>query len=113
MRDTKWFIPNAIPTQNCQPQIISRRLPPEWGFAIVGINADWPVIALLAPIEKREAHWLPLLHWYEEARMSTARDWVPRDAVYLNGREPAMRMSTDRKSTRLNSSHLGISYAVF
>src|ERR1039457_5401142 len=32
MRDTKWFIPNAIPTQNCQPQIISRRLPPEWGL---------------------------------------------------------------------------------
>src|ERR1035438_5375446 len=51
-------------------------------------------IGLLAPIEKREAHWLPLLHWYEEARMSTARDWVRRDAVYLNGREPAMRMST-------------------
>src|SRR5262245_35392106 len=28
-------------------------------------------------------------------------------------REPSCRISTDRKSTRLNSSHLGISYAVF
>src|SRR5438045_6947587 len=27
--------------------------------------------------------------------------------------EPARRLRTDRKSTRLNSSHLGISYAVF
>src|SRR5262245_63299805 len=28
-------------------------------------------------------------------------------------RAPEMRSSSDRKSTRLNSSHLGISYAVF
>src|SRR5690242_21188337 len=27
--------------------------------------------------------------------------------------EPALRMRTDRKSTRLNSSHMSISYAVF
>src|ERR1700679_1776553 len=26
--------------------------------------------------------------------MSTARDWMKRDAVYLSGREPAMRMSS-------------------
>src|SRR5438045_7112020 len=29
------------------------------------------------------------------------------------GRGPAARLEQDRKSTRLNSSHLGISYAVF
>ncbi len=29
----------------------------------------------------------------KKVRMSTARDWVVRDAVYLSGREPAMRMS--------------------
>src|ERR1035441_9274544 len=38
--------------------------------------------------------------------------------VYVENRpgaafEPALRELTDRKSTRLNSSHLGISYAVF
>src|SRR5262245_65349759 len=33
-------------------------------------------------------------------------------ALYL-GQDPAFRWPVDRKSTRLNSSHLGISYAVF
>jgi hypothetical protein len=31
---------------------------------------------------KPEAHWLSLLQWYEEARMSTARDWVVRDGLF-------------------------------
>src|SRR5205814_9201855 len=34
-------------------------------------------------------------------------------ASYLFSCEPPMLSNTDRKSTRLNSSHLGISYAVF
>src|ERR1039458_8174392 len=33
--------------------------------------------------------------------------------VYATGNEADRRLGIDRKSTRLNSSHLGISYAVF
>src|SRR5205814_8710624 len=40
--------------------------------------------------------------------LSTSNSWTVR-AYARRGR----RSSTDRKSTRLNSSHLGISYAVF
>src|SRR5205814_6860026 len=51
--------------------------------------------------------------------------WLPRKAVHAEFFRPARlddrlrvaayvaRLGTDRKSTRLNSSHLGISYAVF
>src|SRR5262245_65338417 len=35
------------------------------------------------------------------------------DAVLIGNRHVECRKDTDRKSTRLNSSHLGISYAVF
>src|ERR1039458_9160646 len=35
------------------------------------------------------------------------------DLVILVGGHPRQAWRTDRKSTRLNSSHLGISYAVF
>src|ERR1039458_1014302 len=38
---------------------------------------------------------------YFSANSLTQRDWLPAS------------IATDRKSTRLNSSHLGISYAVF
>src|SRR5262245_11328830 len=34
-------------------------------------------------------------------------------AAHLHACDALMRMRADRKSTRLNSSHLGISYAVF
>src|SRR2546426_9142871 len=43
------------------------------------------------------------------ARATPANRWPPRTSL---GRSPA-RSSRDRKSTRLNSSHLVISYAVF
>src|SRR5437899_7329358 len=35
------------------------------------------------------------------------------DGVYENRKRPVLEFAGDRKSTRLNSSHLGISYAVF
>src|ERR1039457_5584154 len=38
---------------------------------------------------------------------------LPESPNHLNDDEPADREDTDRKSTRLNSSHLVISYAVF
>src|SRR5687768_17878494 len=38
----------------------------------------------------------------------------PPSVLYLTGRKPeSLRLSSDRKSTRLNSSHGYISYAVF
>src|SRR5258705_3457408 len=36
-----------------------------------------------------------------------------RDLLYVGAEPPKPESSADRKSTRLNSSHLGISYAVF
>src|SRR5205814_4936970 len=48
------------------------------------------------------------------AKSARFRDQQVLDAVELRERSQARRkMSKDRKSTRLNSSHLGISYAVF
>src|SRR5438045_7617044 len=43
-------------------------------------------------------------HKYPQRAMSSTR---------RGQRKPKIRLRTDRKSTRLNSSHLGISYAVF
>src|SRR5262245_8461461 len=47
-----------------------------------------------------------------------ARDWIAKNAGKIGAAAPTVSEGTvivqlDRKSTRLNSSHLGISYAVF
>src|SRR5947199_3618123 len=42
-----------------------------------------------------------------------ARDDLPNDLDPFDGLVRVERLDPDRKSTRLNSSHLGISYAVF
>src|SRR5437773_9226640 len=39
--------------------------------------------------------------------------WSQSRCVGIRGRKPQCRFSGDRKSTRLNSSHITISYAVF
>src|SRR5205814_10655080 len=44
---------------------------------------------------------------------SRCRSPPPCSAAVRTPRSPLHRMRQDRKSTRLNSSHLGISYAVF
>src|SRR5699024_11662937 len=55
--------------------------------------------------------------WWRSPAATTGRSswWSPRSR--LNGepttRTSCSRQSTDRKSTRLNSSHVSISYAVF
>src|SRR5205814_10360169 len=43
----------------------------------------------------------------------TASQDLPRAVAILNPHQPGCTFPGDRKSTRLNSSHLGISYAVF
>src|SRR5262245_62700898 len=45
--------------------------------------------------------------------MLSCRDSFPRDADRTDRRSAIYARARDRKSTRLNSSHLGISYAVF
>src|SRR5436853_5691062 len=47
-----------------------------------------------------------------DAGLMSRREFVRRAAVVTGG-TAAGRIHGDRKSTRLNSSHLGISYAVF
>src|SRR5256885_10944320 len=51
-------------------------------------------------------------HSWETARASVSKTSVTRAPPAIRGR-PNVRTSRDRKSTRLNSSHLVISYAVF
>src|ERR1039458_8036926 len=41
------------------------------------------------------------------------RTGLGRQLAFPESRAPPVRTTADRKSTRLNSSHLGISYAVF
>src|SRR5207249_5517338 len=55
------------------------------------------------------------LHSFPTRRSSDLRCWSPyRACGYLGSpRRSARRRSGDRKSTRLNSSHVSISYAVF
>src|SRR5437899_9229141 len=55
----------------------------------------------------------PKLHWkVADAGKGYSTPAVVGDRLYLLGNE-GLENELDRKSTRLNSSHLGISYAVF
>src|SRR5258705_6599638 len=49
----------------------------------------------------------------EELRRERARPRAADDFAMIRARMEELRRERDRKSTRLNSSHLGISYAVF
>src|SRR5258705_527894 len=55
--------------------------------------------------------------WFVVYRKALLPDMRPRSSprycVYFLGPVPNLQAALDRKSTRLNSSHLGISYAVF
>src|ERR1035441_10791336 len=50
---------------------------------------------------------------YSNAWQKLAEPIEKATGTKLTGFDPALSFATDRKSTRLNSSHLGISYAVF
>src|SRR5438045_6149996 len=63
----------------------------------------WPMVSRLhAEIRSEGGHWF-------------LTDAGSRHGTLLNGQtiSAATEIESDRKSTRLNSSHLGISYAVF
>src|SRR5205814_8868914 len=52
-------------------------------------------------------------HSRSQFRMPDVPEEIIRDALLGRGDKLAAMAALDRKSTRLNSSHLGISYAVF
>src|SRR3712207_7479742 len=47
------------------------------------------------------------------SRTAARRSWLPRTGEWRRWHEQRGKVSQDRKSTRLNSSHANISYAVF
>src|SRR5438045_8114880 len=66
----------------------------------------------------RDLHSFPTrrssdLHGIRPKRHAPTRAASPRISGATSARSLSSRWSRDRKSTRLNSSHLGISYAVF
>src|SRR5256885_12010839 len=62
-------------------------------------------------------HWTQMEHQLDEQGCARLRGLLDaqqcRDLAALYAREDGFRSRIDRKSTRLNSSHLVISYAVF
>src|SRR5205814_9981093 len=50
---------------------------------------------------------------FSPTRTLIEMDWTERTLAWLTPRTFFLAVERDRKSTRLNSSHLGISYAVF
>src|ERR1039458_7993237 len=68
-------------------------------------NGEMPRVGTAAP-----KAYLARLYATQDFGFGDARESVSSDENQLAGSRPTTR---DRKSTRLNSSHLGISYAVF
>src|ERR1035441_10869570 len=88
-----------------------RRLAPILLFAYACLlPAAEPTLPVPANLTAEQIPAIPVslmeeLGPYTEFRTANLVDWHPTRREIL--------ISTDRKSTRLNSSHLGISYAVF
>src|SRR5438067_8446845 len=61
----------------------------------------------------RSLEWVDLMQQYAEAKAAEAKAGAGNLQTILKAREEFARMGQDRKSTRLNSSHVSISYAVF
>src|SRR5262245_64455895 len=78
------------------------------GTLIAGATLERIFIRFLR--RRGELGWREIFRWLGAAAKAAARGRLRLKAIkaYLRGKD-----STDRKSTRLNSSHLGISYAVF
>src|SRR5262245_31157026 len=71
--------------------------------------------------ERESQNWVNFGVWMAERRQSLKLTQeqlgdlvgVGKEQIYRIEKGISTKRSTDRKSTRLNSSHLGISYAVF
>src|SRR3989454_5647132 len=109
-RRLKWALMTDVPREyNAAADLVGRNLAAGRGGKIAYIDdAGSCTFAQLAERVDRAANALHSLSIHREERIAIAMldsaDWV---AVYLGA------IKTDRKSTRLNSSHLVISYAVF
>src|SRR5256885_10761954 len=71
----------------------------------------FPYTTLFRSSVERRRHSDRLLHGHAQA-LEGARTQPDHPQLYLR-RQPGILFGGDRKSTRLNSSHLVISYAVF
>src|SRR5436305_2942418 len=90
--------------------------------ASLGGQAFWSFGGLFfvdSPEQRRlrihDSHDLALQDWLGSAGFDRSEDHWPRrwSSLRSNPAEPSQSCSADRKSTRLNSSHVRISYAVF
>src|SRR5205814_7223140 len=96
-------------------------LPPLFPYTTLFRSVNDPAWDKVAPqLDPARPETAPILAGAEIAvDRSLGRRWVGRllEAAAREGGRAAASLgpaaSTDRKSTRLNSSHLGISYAVF
>src|SRR5262245_23004144 len=70
-----------------------------------------------SPLAPRSPHFTPrakrIIHIFASGAPSHIDTWDPKPALEKFDDKSLPGESGDRKSTRLNSSHLGISYAVF
>src|SRR3712207_1915849 len=71
--------------------------------------------ALADASERATDAWRPLRERWFDRLLGAEREDVPTSAhvAYMRRLSPLDELYTDRKSTRLNSSHANISYAVF
>ena len=80
------------------------KVPPDWHGWLHHTFAEPPTVE---PLKRRS--------WEKEHRPNlsgTIHAWRPKGSIARTGERPP-GMDGDRKSTRLNSSHVAISYAVF
>src|SRR5262245_63721188 len=91
-----------------------RKLKPNRRRCSKSENAVWNRIERAGFVQFEVAVQIALRRWTFFRHHSTSRDDIVENAEQISGRDRlAWSRFCNRKSTRLNSSHLGISYAVF
>src|SRR5256885_10671056 len=88
------------------PQVVKQRIK----VALVKLNTDGPLPDGTAPIVLALDY---LANDPDLQIQSEAKRLLSRLQLHTPGQAPSLSNELDRKSTRLNSSHLVISYAVF
>src|SRR5699024_11659271 len=95
--------------RDCSSDVCSSDLTGVKVTLLYTVFEDYPVIARSARVENTGDSPVNLERVYSACLDLPTMGW---DMVHLYGRW-AKENTTDRKSTRLNSSHVSISYAVF
>src|SRR5207253_11145192 len=80
----------------------------------------FPYTTLFRSALMEQSFFFPLKSWVVATRIRAGhiffkdfKNVMPMERFYLGGANSLRSYDTDRKSTRLNSSHVAISYAVF